>query len=115
MEKAFTFNKWFVTFCALLVVTWGGLKLVSDMAVCEEANYLARSIFSWEWPDLKAQSQVDSVHTRVIQRSANDAIVEVSGKQHIATDGNTTSGDFLAHLSFYKQQNKWILGKVELK
>ncbi len=85
------------------------------MTICEEANYLAKNIFTWEWPELKTEAQVDSVRTRVLNHTTNDAIVEVSGRQNIKSDGATTSGDFLAHLSFYKQQNKWILGKVELK
>lgn len=123
MEKIFSFNKWFILFCALLIVTWGTLKVVSDMTICEEANYLARTMFAWEWPDLKANATVDSIRTKVIQHTANDAVVEVSGNQIVttkdttpgATKGATTNGTFLANLSFYKQQNKWILGKVELK
>lgn len=115
MEKIFSFNKWFILFCALLIVTFGTLKVVGDMRICEEANFLARTMFSWEWPELKANATVDSIRTKVLEHTANDAIVEVSGNQSIATNGATTNGTFLANLSFYKQQNKWILGKVELK
>lgn len=84
MEKIFTPNRWFIGFCALLIVVVGALKIVGDMHLAEEAKLVAANIFSFDWPGLGVESRVSSINAHVISHSEHDAVVEVSGRQYIA-------------------------------
>jgi hypothetical protein len=84
MEKIFTPNRWFVAFCALLILVVGALKVVGDMHLAEEAKQVALNIFTYDWAELGVASRVQSINAHVINRNDHDALVEVSGRQMIA-------------------------------
>lgn len=84
MEKIFTPNRWFIGFCALLIVVVGALKIVGDMHIAEEAKLVAQGIFNFDWPELGIESRVQSINAHVISHSEHDAVVEVTGRQYIA-------------------------------
>jgi|GEM_PF-753533 hypothetical protein len=84
MEKIFTPNRWFIGFCALLIVVVGALKIVGDMHLAEEAKLVAMGIFNFDWPELGIESRVQSINAHVISHNEHDAVVEVSGRQYIA-------------------------------
>lgn len=127
MEKIFTPNRWFVMFCALLIVVWGTLKLVQDMRLSEEARTVAMGIFSYSFPSLSVVSEVESMNAQVINRNDHESLVKVSGRQLISKHPDAQTGgsaqndssservDFQANLTFYKSGASWVLGKVELK
>jgi len=121
MEKIFTPNKWFVGFCALLIVVVATLKVVGDMHLAEIASEVGKDVFIWEWPSMGLSSRCMSMKSHVLRRDANDAVVEVSGHQIIAKLGQDNKmkeeeqPEAKAVLTFYRRSNKWELGKVELK
>ena len=122
MEKIFTPNRWFVGFCALLILAFGALKVVADMHLAEIASNVGKDIYSWEWQDVN--STISAVHSRVLRRDANDAVVEVSGHQILVAKvgesptmekESSQETDVKAVLTFYRRNSRWELGKVELK
>lgn len=122
MEKIFTLNKWFVGFCALLIAVVATLKIVGDMHLAELASEVGKDVFIWEWPSMGLSSRCMSMKSHVLRRDANDAVVEVSGRQIIAKLGQDNKmkeeeqpEEAKAVLTFYRRSNKWELGKVELK
>lgn len=123
MEKFFTPNKWFVGFCALLIMVVATLKIVGDMRLAEDASVFGEDVFTWEWPERGLSSRVTSMKGHVLKRDANEAVVEVSGHQIVANLGpdhkiekeTVIEPDVQATLTFYKRNGKWELGKVELK
>ena len=130
MEKIFTPNRWFVLFCALLILVWGALRIVADIRLCESAKAFGQIIFTWNWPDLALQSEVESINAQVLRRGAHDAVVTVTGRQVISKlplpdeqskvdqttiEQSATKTDLKAELTFYRLQDRWELGKVELK
>lgn len=125
MEKIFTPNRWFVLFCALLILVWGALRIVADIRLCERAKSFGHIIFTWNWPDLALQSKVESINAQVLRRGSHDAVVTVTGRQVISKlplsddqskiKESSTKTDLKAILTFYRDQDKWELGKVELK
>jgi len=123
MEKIFTPNKWFVGFCALLIIVVGLLKVVGDMRLAEFGSVIAKDIFEWDYPALNMSSRVMGLKSHVVRRDANDAIVEVTGHQTVAKIGpdnkieeqTEVEPEVKAVLTFYKRSNEWELGKVELK
>lgn len=117
MEKIFTPNRWFVMFCALLIVVWGALKYVGDMRLAEHAQLIAqKNIFEWRWPALNTNATVRSLKAHVVRRDGTDAVVEVTGRQLISTAGGAPKiSDCKAVLTFYRLQDQWRLGRVELE
>lgn len=122
MEKIFTPNRWFVLFCALLIVVVGSLKLVGDMHLAEFATEKGQEIFSWSWPDRNLTSSVVQARAHVIRRDANDAMVEFTGQQVLTNlpgdsriELDPKEANVKAVLTFYKLNSEWVLGKVELK
>lgn len=128
MDKLFTFSKWFVLFCALLVVANLARQYVGDRVISEEAQVAGENIYSFEWDNgvsgahlLKSEGKV--VETKVLHRSASDAQVRISGNQIIsALDGQgkmlsepPINSKFSAVLSFFKENKHWILSKVEVE
>ncbi len=124
MEKIFSPNRWFVLFCALLIFVWGALKLVADMNLAEYAKAMGAEVFTWSWTaDPQQRSRIESVSAKVLARNANDATVEVIGTQLLQKSGNndgeqapdTAAKDKVrAVLTFYRLNNQWELGKVEI-
>lgn len=112
MDKIFTPNRWFVLFCALLIVIFGALTLVQDMHVAEFARQKGTEIFTWSWPSMNWQSNIVQVNSHVLRRDANDAVVEVTGRQVI---NGLNECETKAVLTLYRLNSKWELGKVELK
>ncbi len=126
MEKIFLPNKWFVLFCALLIVVWAFLQLVANTRISDEAKAYGQNIFTWYWSGPNWQSRVEKLDTEIVRRTATDAIVKIKGKQVLSlatqdeggelkqTTGNAEkSVDCAATLTFYRLNNDWILGKVE--
>ena len=126
MEKIFTPNRWFVLFCGLLILVWGALRIVADVRLCERAKVVGLSIFTWNWPDLAVKSKVESINAQVLRRGSHDAVVTVTGRQVISKPGtdlnpkadlgpNQSTNDLKAVLTFYRSEDRWELGKVELR
>ena len=122
MEKIFSPNRWFVLFCALLIVVWGALKIVADMHLAEQGKARAAEVFTWTWTvDPQRTSRVESVSAKVLGRNANDATVEVTGTQLLQKSVNNGDAPGMpekakvrAVLTFYRLNNQWELGKVEI-
>lgn len=124
MENLFRPNRWFVLFCALLVLVWGVLQLVSNMRLADEAKLAGRHIFTWDWPGLGWSSRVEISDTILVHRSDTDAIVRIKGKQLVTSSRsaahrgpdreNLEALDLEATLTFYRLSNDWVLGRVEL-
>jgi hypothetical protein len=89
MEKLFRPNKWFVGFCGLLIVVFVSLQYVSRMRLQGLAQAWGKEIYTW----------VTGVQT-----------LDWSGDQ--PQHSETECG---AQLTFYKTNNDWVLGKVELQ
>jgi hypothetical protein len=122
MEKIFTPNRIFVLFCAALVAIWASLQVVSNQLLSTLAERDAKSIMDWSWPDLKLSANVDSIRAEVTSRSATEARVKVSARQilRIALDDGTSYKEVgkptecSATLRYYRNNQHWILGGVEL-
>lgn len=159
MEKLFTFNKFFIGFCALLIAIVFAAKIVSDMKVAEDAKKVAQGIFQWDWAAMHLHCDAVITDARVIDRSETEAKVEVTAKQTISnavmastepgdpgsapgsetgstpsSESRTTSStepatntapkitggapkqsDCKAILTFYRTNNQWELGRVEIQ
>ncbi|MEZ4488593.1 MAG: hypothetical protein R3C24_03710 [Cyanobacteriota/Melainabacteria group bacterium] len=130
MEKIFTPNRWFVLFCGLLILVWGALRIVADVRLCEHAKLVGESIFTYSWPELSLRSEVESIKAQVVRRGSHDAVVTVtgtqvlsdplksgiqSGKEKAQSGQSASSAELNAVLTFYRSEDRWELGKVELK
>lgn len=120
-EKVFRPSKWFVLFCALLVIVWVTWKMVANMRLADDAKYYGQDIFTWDWPDKNWRSQVEIKNAKVIKADGTQAVVEVKGRQRLTSAGpddnmtDTETVDCSAVLTFYRSSNRWVLGRVELK
>jgi hypothetical protein len=122
MEKLFTPNKWFVLFCALFIVVFATLRWVVDTRVQSTAKAVGEDIYSWVWRDKNVCSTADMTEARILKRDENQAVVEVSGEQTLAPFDGSEKSEVKAckspckvTLTFYKLQNDWRLGRVELQ
>lgn len=125
MEKIFTPNRWFVLFCGLLILVWGALRVVADVRLCEKAKMVGEEIFTFDWPDPALKSEVESIKAQVLRRGTHDAVVTVTGWQVVSNQNDSATGgkelkaatpsELNAVLTFYRSEDKWELGKVELK
>lgn len=121
MESIFRPNKWFVWFCALLIVVWVGLQTVSNMRLVDEAKRIGQHIFTWSWSGPNWTSQAEITEATVVKRGDADAIVKIRGRQTLtykqgkmlAKKEEKTADVVEATLTFYRANNNWILGKVE--
>jgi hypothetical protein len=121
MEKIFTPNKWFVLFCALLVLMWLALQLVATMRLEALATEEATHVFSWQWLGVgRSRAKIEKAH--LVKRSEADAIVRVMARQVVEEE--VKSGHFIAKepevtcsalLTFYRVDKDWLLGKVEFE
>lgn len=117
LEKIFHPNKWFVAFCALLIAVFASLQFVVNQRLEGIAKDYCSDIYTWDWPPAGMHSSVKVMDARVIKRGEADAIVEVHGEQTLkgkASDAVIAVTKCGARLSFWKQNNTWNLGKVEL-
>jgi|SRR5215471_9453312 len=124
MESIFRPNKWFVLFCALLIVVWGGYQIVANMRIADEAKLIGHDMFTWDWPELGWSSRAQITDATVVRRSDTDAIVKIKGEQRMTSLRQATSEskespqpsvvDLNATLTFYRLSNDWVLGRVEL-
>ena len=98
---------------------------MADVRLCETAKLAGLSIFTWNWPELAVQSEVESLNAQVVRRGSHDAVVTVTGRQIIhLSDADVddkkivekpSSQDVEATLTFYRSEDRWELGKVELR
>jgi len=122
MDKFFIPNKWLVLFCAVFIAIVGTLQWVINSRLQATAKNYGDEIFSWVWLDRNVCAKADMTDAKVLHRSENDAVVQVSGEQTLgAFDGSLPcnlknyTGPCQATLTFYRLQNRWELGKVELQ
>lgn len=129
MDRIFTFSKWFVLFCALLIVARLALQYVADKRLSEEAQVIGGNIYTFDWdggPEiagkisvLRSESKV--LEAKVLHRSASDAQVKITGNQMISTldpeshgiVGQPLEDKFSAVLTFFRENKQWVLSKVE--
>ena len=120
MEKLFQFNRWFVLFCGLLVLTFTILQAVSYSRLVEEAKLTAQDVFTWRWTSCGLRSSAVITDTRILRKSDTDAVVRVKGRQTLLWEnsrrspGLTDTSACGTVLTFYKKGGRWYLGKVEL-
>jgi len=120
MERIFRPTKWFVAFCALLVLIWGLYQLVAHLRVENDARQAAEEIFAWTWPDKSWDSKAQIARTCVRTRKAAESTVLVEGSQLLTrqpyggTMPETQRFDMKAILTFYRSGDSWVLGRVEL-
>lgn len=124
LEKLFLSSKWFVVFCALFIVVWLALQVVSNMRLENESQIIGNNLFSWTWPERSWESRGDITKVSILQKTDNDAVVEVIGKQTLLKPPETArldreaqqseTVDCSAKLTLYRRNNKWVLGRVEL-
>ena len=118
MEKVFSFNRFFLFFCLIFVLLWLGLQAVGYLHLTGLAKVDGERIFGWTWPARKIHSTAQIEETKIVSRSANDAVVKVSGSQNIAIIGEIGQlgvDQFVANLTYYRTNNHWFLGKVEFQ
>lgn len=128
MEKLFHPNKWFVAFCASLIAVFALLQFVVNMRLENLAKGWCSEIYTFDWPPLKLHSSVKVTDAHVVKRGENDAVVKVHGLQTLEKiEVEKIAGGAVAaasapevtkcgaQLTFYKQNNDWFLGKVELQ
>jgi hypothetical protein len=124
IEKVFRPGKWFVGFCAVLVVVWLAYQAVASARLGEEAKLVGQQIFDWSLhsDDSVWDSKAEMTDAKVLKKTDTMAIVEVRGKQNISEHPVDKSkpvaedkGECGATLTFYKRSKNWVLGKVELQ
>jgi hypothetical protein len=135
MEKIFSPNKFFLSFCILFIVVWLGLQVVSYMHLTNQAKLDGERIFNWNWPSKNMHSTAEIYETKILSRSSNDATVKVLAREHIDKVGSGRSEphpyenvadpesgrmqsaptNCAALLTYYRMNNKWFLGKVEFE
>lgn len=128
MEKIFSW-KVLVGFCAVFLVSWIMLQIVSNWRLEAEAQILGEGVFSWAWPGENWESKAQITEVSIVRKSDYDAIIKVSGKQVLTvrepgesldnSPGRSETVDCSAVLTLYKQSDKesgdkWVLGRVEL-
>ena len=123
MDKIFTPNRYFIGFCAALVLVVFAWTYIRDQMILEEAKVKCAELATWNWPAIGISSRIGDVDAKIIKRTENDAEVEVQGKQVFdlqpnATDTQALAGtesNYKATLTLYKngESRRWRLGKVE--
>jgi hypothetical protein len=133
MDKIFTPNRYFVGFCAVLILAVFAANYIRDQRILEQAKLIGRQEAEWTWPSQGVSTNVGEIKAKILKQTENDATVEVHGEQSITATGpilnpssNSTSNpgsnpaansnsDFKAVLTLYKNGNSriWLLGKVE--
>jgi len=86
MEKLFSFNKFFLFFCAVFVFEWLALQIVGYMRLTSLAKVDGERILAWQWPHKNLRSVIEIYDTKILKRDTSDAIVKVLAKQSIQAD-----------------------------
>jgi hypothetical protein len=123
MDRIFTANKWFVAFCAALIIVWVALQFVINLRLTAIAKMDSERILDWSWPSKNLRSKAEVVSAEVLKRSETDAVVKVKAKQQLLQQNQPgepfvdTGGinDCQAILTYYKANHRWFLGKVEVQ
>jgi hypothetical protein len=120
MEKIFQPNKWFVGFCAMLILVFVLLQVVQYARLSDMAKIIGTDIFTWGWPDKNISSSCQITDAKVLSKTHTDAVVEIKGKQvlsaeEIKPDTKSETTECSAVLTLYRVNDRWELGKVELK
>ncbi|HEY9679460.1 MAG TPA: hypothetical protein V6C76_15740 [Drouetiella sp.] len=118
MEKLFTPNKWFVGFCGILIVVFLSLQYVSRARLLDLAQAWAAEIYTYDWPGANLHSSAKMTKADLVKKTESDAVIKVSGKQSLDVTGAApkhSETECGAQLTFYKHNNEWVLGKVELQ
>jgi len=122
MDKLFTPNRWLVLFCAVFIAIVATLQFVINSRLQATARNFGDDIFTWVWLDKNICAKAYMTDAKILHRSENDAVVQVSGEQSLgAFDGSkpctlqTCTSPCKATLTFYRYGNNWELGKVELQ
>lgn len=127
--------KIFVGICTAFLIVWGALQVVASMRLEEDARLAAQRILSWKWtlddgaeskgaaksflPGCEAEFRPEEATVK--QRNQSDALVMVKGKQCFVAQSQEESAAYKTEedcsitLSFYKHNNHWILGRVEME
>lgn len=120
MEKLFRPGKWLVLFCGVFLLLYGVLQYVSNARLKEEASLLGKNIFTWTWRGVDWRSEAEITNADVVQKSANDAVVKIKGRQTLLVSEDRTAPEVVdcsATLTLYrtsiKNRDYWVLGKVE--
>ncbi|MDR3614242.1 MAG: hypothetical protein P4L53_11820 [Candidatus Obscuribacterales bacterium] len=121
MEKIFTPSKWFVLFCAILVLIFGALQMVANMRLQETARFEGERLFSWQWAGLGSSTGTID-HSEIIKKTDTDAIVRVKGIEKVALASANSNEAKAAEsvacsavLTFYRKDSEWMLGKVQFE
>ncbi len=117
MDKIFRFSKWFVLFCALLVIARLTQQYVADKAMEARASDMAERIFGWQWLNptgaVARTSQAKVLTAKVVKRGPNDGQVKVAGNQVVMKENTPFESKFSAVITLYKDKDRWKLGSVE--
>ncbi len=97
MDQIFRFSKWFVLFCALLVVARLAQQYVADRAFEERASAMGERIFGWRWVNaagnVDIQSSAQVTKAKVIHRRETDGQVRVEGTQLVMSPDIGSASD----------------------
>ncbi len=133
MKKIFSFNKFFISFCAFFILVWIALQAVSYMRFTDMAKVDGERILAWQWPDKNAKSLIKICETKILKKDHNEAIVKILATQLIepispnslflpaldrARPGvigqpNEVDSKSAVTLTYYRTNNQWFLGRVE--
>lgn len=116
----------FLAFAVILALVLVAQQVVKNMHVQRAAEDYATQLFTWDWPDNNWQSQAQIIESNVVSRTDKDAVVKVRGSQILTTykpgvnpvditSKRSETVDCTATLTFYKHNDHWELGKVELE
>jgi len=135
MKKIFSLNKFFISFCIFFILVWIALQMVSYMRLKSMARADGDRILAWTWPNKNIKSTIKIYETKILKKEHNDAIVKVLADQSIepivmqeisvsapeafsqsSEEGQLKSNSKCAvTLTYYRTNNLWFLGKVELE
>jgi hypothetical protein len=122
MEKLFSPNRLFVSFCALLVIVFLCLQYVSNIVLAETAKVDGEKILNWQWPTVNLRGKATNIDTKILSKTSTEAVVEVDGKQSAekliaggAAQEVVKPTDCKLVLTYYHTDKHWILGRVEQK
>jgi hypothetical protein len=135
MKKILSLNKFFIAFCIFFILVWIALQTVSSMRLKSMAKIDSDRILAWIWPNKNIKSTIKIYETKILKKEHNDAIVKVLADQSIepivtqemgakspesftqnSEEGQLKSSSKCAvTLTYYRTNNLWFLGKVELE
>ena len=106
----------------MLIAIWLCLQYVSNALLAEMAKTDGQRILNWQWPTVSLRGKANNINTKVLSKTATEAVVEVDGKQStekLIADGALQEvakpTDCKLILTYYHTDKYWVLGRVELK